>query len=212
MALLHRGRPSTVLHFRRGTSIPTRNVVTLCFLPYVALTDQLLRPRWLIEHGQFHNAKQSLHWLREGSFSTTEIEDELSRIQDSVEEHKASGRTWLSLFKDPDLFNRLWRASLLQFMAQMCGATAMKYYLPTLLGELGVPTRITLLIGGIESTVKIGMTIVEMLIIDKVGRRATLVAGSAAMSAGMLVSWLFLLATVINELLRLIFPDQCCTW
>ncbi|KAH8204290.1 hypothetical protein TruAng_001576 [Truncatella angustata] len=70
----------------------------------------------------------------------------------------------------------------------MCGATAMKYYLPTLLGKLGVPTRITLLIGGIESTVKIGMTIVEMLIIDRVGRRTTLVAGSAAMSAGMLIN------------------------
>lgn len=64
----------------------------------------------------------------------------------------------------------------------------MKYYLPTLLGKLGVPTRITLLIGGIESTSKIAMTVVEMLIIDRVGRRTTLVAGSAAMSAGMLVS------------------------
>lgn len=73
-------------------------------------------------------------------------------------------------------------------MAQMCGATAMKYYLPTLLGKLGVSTRITLLIGGIESTAKIGMTIIEMLIIDRVGRRVTLVAGCAAMSAGMLVS------------------------
>lgn len=119
------------------------------------------------------------------------MEAELEKILNSVDEHKSSGRTWVSLFKERSLFDRLWRASLLQFMAQMCGATAMKYYLPTLLARLGVSTRITLLIGGIESTAKIGMTIIEMLIIDTVGRRTTLVAGCTAMSAGMLVSPVF---------------------
>jgi MFS family permease len=119
------------------------------------------------------------------------MEVELNKILDPVEEHRLSGRTWRSLFTESDLFSRLWRASLLQFMAQMCGATAMKYYLPTLLARLGVSTRITLLIGGIESTAKIGMTVIEMLIIDTVGRRTTLVAGCAAMSAGMLVGTTF---------------------
>ncbi|KAI1846144.1 hypothetical protein JX265_010522 [Neoarthrinium moseri] len=155
-------------------------------------------PRWLVEHGHYHRAQRSLHWLREGSYTNSEMEAELNKIQDAVEEHKSSTLNWLSLFKERDLFNRLWRASLLQFMAQMCGATAMKYYLPTLLGKLGVSTRVTLLIGGIESTAKIGMTVIEMLIIDVVGRRTTLVAGCAAMSAGML----------INGALGEAFPDN----
>lgn len=64
----------------------------------------------------------------------------------------------------------------------------MKYYLPTLLEKLGVSTRITLLIGGIESTLKIGMTVIDMFLIDRLGRRVTLVGGCAAMSLGMLVS------------------------
>jgi hypothetical protein len=130
-----------------------------------------------------------LFWLREGSFTNERIEVELSEIRESVEAHKGSGHNWMSLFKERDLFNRLWRASLLQFMAQMCGATAMKYYLPTLLAKLGISTRITLLIGGIESTAKIGMTVLEMILIDIVGRRVTLIAGCAAMSAGMLVGF-----------------------
>ncbi|KAK9777982.1 putative General substrate transporter [Seiridium cardinale] len=163
-------------------------VLVPCFIFAVGLPFLPETPRWLIEHGHYHRAQRSLNWLREGSYTDDEIAAELNKICDSVEEHKALGRTWLSLFKERELFNRLWRASLLQFMSQMCGATAMKYYLPTLLGKLGVSTRITLLIGGIESTVKIGMTIIEMLIIDRVGRRATLVAGSAAMSAGMLIN------------------------
>lgn len=103
-------------------------------------------------------------------------------------EFKASGLDWLCLFRERTLFARLWRAALLQFMAQACGATAMKYYLPTLFRALGLSTRLSLLAGGIESTLKIGCTILEMLIIDRVGRRLTLTVGAAVMALAMLVS------------------------
>ncbi|KAK6206606.1 hypothetical protein LQW54_007558 [Pestalotiopsis sp. IQ-011] len=162
-------------------------VLVPCLVFAVGLPFLPETPRWLVDHGHYHCAQWSLHWFREGSYTDDEVKAEFDKIQVSVQEQRASERTWLSLFAERDLFDRLWRASLLQFMSQMCGATAMKYYLPTLLGRLGVPTRITLLIGGIESTSKIAMTVVEMLIIDIVGRRTTLVAGSAAMSAGMLI-------------------------
>lgn len=103
-------------------------------------------------------------------------------------ESEASNLTWQSLFTDPSLFARLWRAALLQFMAQMCGATAMKYYLPTLFKVLGLGTRLSLLAGGIESTLKIGCTVLEMLIIDRVGRRITMAVGAGVMAFAMLVS------------------------
>jgi MFS family permease len=72
-------------------------------------------------------------------------------------------------------------------MAQMCGATAMKYYLPALFEALGLSHRVSLLAGGIESTMKIGCTLVDMLIIDRIGRRITLTAGAAVMAVSMLV-------------------------
>jgi MFS family permease len=120
---------------------------------------------------------------------------------------KASGLDWLSLFREPSLFARLWRAALLQFMAQMCGATAMKYYLPTLFKALGLSTRLSLLAGGIESTLKIGCTIIEMFVIDRAGRRLTLAVGAGVMAFAML----------INGVLPLVYPnnanraaDYCC--
>jgi len=106
----------------------------------------------------------------------------------SVTEYQASGLTWKSLFTEPSLFSRLWRAAFLQFMAQMCGATAMKYYLPTLFKVLGLGTRLSLLAGGIESTLKIGCTVLDALIIDKAGRRLTMAIGAAVMAVAMLVS------------------------
>lgn len=72
-------------------------------------------------------------------------------------------------------------------MAQMCGATAIKYYLPTVFLALGVSKDMSLMASGIESTLKIGLTIFEMLIVDKVGRRATLLVGGSVMTLAMLV-------------------------
>jgi MFS family permease len=93
----------------------------------------------------------------------------------------------MTLFTRPSLFQRLWRAALLQFMAQMCGATAIKYYLPTLFQKLSLGYHLSLLISGVESTLKIGCTIIEMLIIDRFGRRVTMITGCAVMTLAMLV-------------------------
>jgi MFS family permease len=96
--------------------------------------------------------------------------------------------SFMSLFTNFDLFSRLWRGALLQFMAQMCGATAIKYYLPTVFLALGLSKDFSLMASGIESTLKIGCTIMAMVLIDKIGRRNCLIIGSGVMSISMLVS------------------------
>lgn len=73
-------------------------------------------------------------------------------------------------------------------MAQLCGATAMKYYLPALLRALGVGTRLALMAGAVEMTVKVGLTVGEMWAIERLGRRACLVGGCLVMGVAMLVS------------------------
>jgi hypothetical protein len=42
-------------------------------------------------------------------------------------------------------------------MAQMCGATAIKYYLPTTFTNLGLGKWLSLMASGIESSLKIGV-------------------------------------------------------
>lgn len=145
------------------------------------------RPRWLVEHGRSEEALGTLQFYREGYSTPDEVDMELAAIERSVSVFRISGLTWTSLFSDRSLFARMWRAALLQFMAQMCGATAMKYYLPALFKALGFNHRVSLLAGGIESTLKTGCTVLEMLIIDKVGRKITLVAGATVMAFALLV-------------------------
>ena len=148
----------------------------------------IIRPRWLVEHGNIEEAFNTLTFYREGYFTPDQVHAELIDIERSVAIFRVSGLTWTSLFTDKSLFARMWRAALLQFMAQMCGATAMKYYLPALFKALGLSHRVSLLAGGIESTLKIACNVIEMLIIDRVGRRLTLVIGAVIMAFALLVS------------------------
>lgn len=157
-------------------------------------------------------ASKVLHWLREGTVSQESITHELHAIANDIDARSslisASGSSAsdaaspsspassrrkfialsLSLFREPALRARLWRAFLLQFLAQMCGAAAMKYYLPSLLEALGLDNQLALMAGAVEMTIKIGMTVVEMWVIDRFGRRLCLVGGSLVMAVAMLVS------------------------
>jgi hypothetical protein len=153
------------------------------------LTDaKVSSPRWLVEHDRNEAAKRSLAWLRARDVSHPQVLEELSEIERDVAQRKiATGQSWTVLFTNRPLFNRLWRASLLQFMAQMAGNTSMKYYLPDIFMSLGVERKLTLMIGGIESTLKIGCTIFDSLLVDRFGRRLTLVLSCLVMSLCLLV-------------------------
>ena len=145
-------------------------------------------PRWLMDKGRFEEAGKTLRWLRASS-SMEDVQSELEDIRENIGQHQASAlSSWKVLFTNSDLFARMWRVALLQFMAQMCGSTAMKYYLPTNFLALGLGKDLSLLASGIESSLKVGCTIVEMLLIDRAGRKTTLVAGSAIMAIALLVS------------------------
>lgn len=71
-------------------------------------------------------------------------------------------------------------------MAQICGATAIKYYLPTIFIALGLGKEMALMASAIESTLKMGFSIMEIWLIEWAGRRRTLLVGSAIMVVSML--------------------------
>jgi Sugar (and other) transporter len=132
---------------------------------------------------------KSLTYYREGAYTDAEILEEFNEIKADTDSYRDVAReSWTIFFTRRDLFARLWRAALLQFMAQMCGATAIKYYLPSLFKKLGIETQLALMISGIESTLKIPCTIIEMYAIDRLGRRFTMIGGTILMSIAMLVS------------------------
>ncbi|KAE8446081.1 hypothetical protein EG329_012589 [Mollisiaceae sp. DMI_Dod_QoI] len=170
-----------------------RESVALQFIPAVIFIIGLPflpeTPRWLLEKGRTEQAHKSLIYLRAAENHPEGIEEEFAEIRDNIEVNRSIREVaWFELFTNRDLFGRLWKGALLQFMAQMCGATAIKYYLPTVFLALGLSKDLSLMAGGIESTLKIGLTIMEMLIIDRIGRRNSLLIGAVVMSVAMLIN------------------------
>ncbi|KAK8143682.1 hypothetical protein G3M48_006884 [Beauveria asiatica] len=176
------------------------SLIFAALLPYIPET-----PRWLLQTGDMEKASKVLHWLREDVNEPADIVHELHAINRDIEAYRQGQDSFFAksfaLFREKPLFARMWRAFLLQFMAQMCGATAMKYYLPTLLKALGLNTRLALMAGAVEMTAKIGLTVVEMWIIDRFGRKTCLAGGSVVMAVAML----------INGALPQIFPRNIST-
>lgn len=86
------------------------------------------------------------------------------------------------------------RTSLARRIAAVHGADVWSYSNEILPSSnflaLGLGKQLSLLASGIESSLKVGCTIIESLIIDRVGRKGTLILGSAIMAIALLVSLL----------------------
>jgi hypothetical protein len=99
-----------------------------CLTPLWSSDVHTCRPRWLVEHGRIEAAKRNLAWLRALDPNHELVLAELKEMEVDVAQRQiATAQGWTVLFTDRPLFSRMWRASLLQFMAQMCGNTSMKY-------------------------------------------------------------------------------------
>ncbi|KAH0556176.1 hypothetical protein GP486_005893 [Trichoglossum hirsutum] len=180
-----KGHEGVRLSWRLSIAVVFIPAAVLCLgIPFTPET-----PRWLLEKGHEKRAEQSLLWIRGQASPTPEVTAELDEIRANILYHHTHSITsWKTLFRDRDLFARLWRAALLQFLSQMSGSTAMKYYLPTNFLALGLGRRMALLAGGIESTLKIACAVIGMTIIDRIGRRAALFVGAAVMVVALLIN------------------------
>ncbi|KAK6341466.1 hypothetical protein TWF696_008539 [Orbilia brochopaga] len=186
----------------RGTYLAWRVSMGLQYIPALAFMLGVPfvpeSPRWLLDHNRAEEARRAMAWIR-GTTDPDKVQPEIDVISENIRYHREHDiRSWKVLFTDELLFARLWRAALLQFLAMMSGATAIKYYLPTNFKALGLPTKLALLAGGIDSTLKIGCTLIAMTLIDKLGRRKSLMLGAAIMAVSLF----------INAILPQIYPNN----
>ncbi|KAF2006049.1 general substrate transporter [Amniculicola lignicola CBS 123094] len=178
----------------RGTYFGWRFSMAVQFIPEILFLLGVFfcpeTPRWLVEHGRSAAARKSLAWLRALDPADKLVTDELREIERDVEQRKqaATSQSWTMLFTDGPLFSRFWRAALLQFMAQMCGNSSMKYYLPSIFMSLGIERKTTLMIAGVESTLKIACTVFDSWLVDRYGRRLTLVLSCIVMAFALLLN------------------------
>ncbi|MDE3136933.1 MAG: sugar porter family MFS transporter [Acidobacteriota bacterium] len=133
-------------------------------------------PRWLARRGRPEQARRVLEKVR-GSADVTE---ELQEIEATLAASQERGR-WADLWS-PTVRPALLIGTGLAMFQQITGINTVIYYAPTIIRSTGIPSAS----GAILATAGIGlvnvlMTVVSMWLIDRIGRRPLLLAGTGGM-------------------------------
>jgi sugar porter (SP) family MFS transporter len=148
-------------------------------LLFTGMLFQQESPHWLIRQGRDDEARDVLRRLRDNN----DIEDEIREVHE-IAQRQGGVRELVS----PRLRPLLFVGVMLAVFQQVTGINTVIYYAPSLLQSAGFGNSGALLANVVNGAINVGMTIVAIWLLDKVGRRPLLLAGTAGMAVGMAVT------------------------
>lgn len=137
-------------------------------------------PRWLAAKGNFYDAQKVLDRLRDTS-------EQAKRELDEIRESLKIKQTGWSLFKDNSNFRRaVYLGILLQVVQQFTGMNVIMYYAPKIFEIAGFTNTNEQMWGTvIVGLINVLATFIAIGLVDRWGRKPTLVLGFIVMAAGM---------------------------
>ncbi|KPM38817.1 hypothetical protein AK830_g7752 [Neonectria ditissima] len=143
--------------------------------------------RWLAKVGRNEEALESLVWVR-GGVLTAEVQAEMDEILAGIaeEEHATEGVTW----KEYLLPANRWRMFLvitLQIGVQLTGNTSLAYFSPQIFNAVGAGQNAFLFSGFFGLVKVVSCFFFLMFLVERVGRRGSLIGGSFLMGVYMLI-------------------------
>jgi MFS family permease len=130
----------------------------------------------------------SLQKLRSGTNEDT-IELEFREIRDVIAADRAVGNiSWRSIVTKPTWRKRLILGCAVQAFGPLSGINVIIYYGPRIYNILGITTRNSLLIVGINGALAIVWCTIGLGLLDRVGRIKPLLVSAAGLAAALLVN------------------------
>jgi sugar porter (SP) family MFS transporter len=148
-------------------------------LLFIGMLFQRESPHWLIRQGREDEARQVLRRLR----ADGDIDAEVREVRE-ISQREGGMRDLIS----PKVRPLLIVGVMLAVFQQITGINTVIYYAPTLLQGAGFGNSGALLANVVNGAVNVGMTIVAIWLLDKVGRRPLLLCGTAGMAVGMVIT------------------------
>ncbi|MEU0529003.1 sugar porter family MFS transporter [Amycolatopsis tolypomycina] len=182
-----------------GVAHDWRWMLGLAAVPGAALAVGMLTvpysPRWLVQEGRESQARDVIERLREND-EEADVDAELEDIRSAARE---TGRTGVRALWSPKLKPLLVVGLGLALAQQFVGINTVIYYAPTILSATGLDAG-----GAIGQTVFVGVTnvvftIAAVLLLDRVGRRALLLTGTAGILVGLAALGVFFLVPGVQQ-------------
>lgn len=136
-------------------------------------------PRWLVKQHRHDEARTVLQRTRE---SSEEAAEELAAIEE--QESLESSTRYRDLFTMP-IRPALIVGVGIAFFNQLVGVNAVIYYAPTLLSDAGLGNSAALLSTVGVGTVNVVLSVIALLLVDRVGRRPLLMVGMVGVSVAL---------------------------
>ncbi|KAJ5669530.1 MFS sugar transporter [Penicillium macrosclerotiorum] len=143
--------------------------------------------RWLAARGRLDEARESLKWVRGGE-ETEELQKEFDEILAGIEEEARvkENLTFKELLLPVNRY-RLFIAVTIQLSAQLTGNTSLAYYATQIFSAVGAGSS-SKLVTGFFGLVKVcGVSIFQLFVLDRIGRRVPFMVGAFAMGSFMLI-------------------------
>ena len=153
-------------------------------------------PRYLVENDRIEEAKQSLAKNNKQDVNSEFVIHEVNILADAIEFEKSAGNaTWGELFTGkPKIFYRLLVGIVLQTLQQLTGINYFFYYGTTIFKAVGLDDSFeTSIVFGV---INFASTFLALWVVDRFGRRMTLMAGSF----GMLVTLVIFASIGVKDL------------
>lgn len=136
-------------------------------------------PRWLLEH----RGEKAARKVMDLTFPKNEIDKEIAEMK---EINAISESTW-HVLKSPWLRPTLIIGCVFALFQQIIGINAIIYYAPTIFNKAGLGDSASILGSVGIGTVNVLVTIVAIMIIDKVDRKKLLIIGNIGMVASLVI-------------------------
>lgn len=135
-----------------------------------------MSPRWLAAQGRFDDSRKVLLSIR-GEHETAYVGAELGEIQKSLE---TTNHGWERL-REPAVFRSVVVGCVLGVFQQITGVNAINAYAPDVLQAAGFDKSKSKIMAIFIGVVKVVLVAIAMMLMDRLGRKTMLLAGTTGM-------------------------------
>ena len=176
-----------------------RWMLGLAAVPGAALVIGMLSvpqtPRWLVSAGQRDKARVVLNKLRARD-QQADVDAEMDGIVEANDkEHQASIGDLLR----PSIRPLLLVGLVLAVAQQFVGVNTVIYYAPTILADTGLSNSQSLANTVFVGVTNVVFTVVAVLLLDRVGRRALLITGTVGLLCGLVILAVYFSSSALQQ-------------